>query len=120
MQYKYPNKKEVEIAAKIVEMLDREKLIQFGCKNFKPVVTKDLKYGVKFNLPTNKTKGNRCTIVVSEHFLDQLQKEVTFGDFLITSEYFDKNKDILVVNKKSEALGLNMEIAKQLFWEEVE
>lgn len=97
MEFKYsniPSKQEVEIAAKIIDDFGRENLLKINCKNFKSVSCGENNiYGVEFNLPTNKSKGNRCMI------LKYLEEENSY-DLYITSKYYDKINNKMVCGDK--------------------
>lgn len=108
-----PSKKEVEIAAKIVEDFGREKLISIGCKNFKPLNDSDNDtYGVEFNLPTNKSKGNRCSILK----FNCSEENSNLYSLFINSKYFDKINNRMVSTNKGKIEKSNFENVVKEFY----
>lgn len=76
-------------------------------KNFVAV-----KKGIKFNIPTNKYKANRCTILGSSHYKN-------IYTICMTSEYYDNKKQKFVINVKQEFSNLSIKDTTNLLFKEL-
>lgn len=71
-----------------------------------------VKRGIKFNIPTNKYKANRCTILGSPHYKNTYK-------ICMTSEYYDNKKQKVVVNIKQEFANLTIKDTTNLLFKEL-